>query len=105
MIRRPPRSTLFPYTTLFRSAEQQEAHGTDEHRLRGEAQRLGLLELVRDLGRGEAERLPRLELRDDIVVVRVEPLRHFHRDDVAAPPAPPPPPAPAPAPPRHRAPP
>src|SRR3712207_6914680 len=24
MIRRPPRSTLFPYTTLFRSAEQGE---------------------------------------------------------------------------------
>src|SRR2546421_12780658 len=24
MIRRPPRSTLFPYTTLFRSAEFQE---------------------------------------------------------------------------------
>src|SRR2546430_17678158 len=24
MIRRPPRSTLFPYTTLFRSLEQQE---------------------------------------------------------------------------------
>src|SRR3712207_7962014 len=24
MIRRPPRSTLFPYTTLFRSAAQQE---------------------------------------------------------------------------------
>src|SRR3712207_7836297 len=23
MIRRPPRSTLFPYTTLFRSAQQQ----------------------------------------------------------------------------------
>src|SRR5256885_3307633 len=23
MIRRPPRSTLFPYTTLFRSSEQQ----------------------------------------------------------------------------------
>src|SRR2546428_13220091 len=28
MIRRPPRSTLFPYTTLFRSA------GTDQARLR-----------------------------------------------------------------------
>src|SRR5256885_9905051 len=27
MIRRPPRSTLFPYTTLFRSAEA-ETHGT-----------------------------------------------------------------------------
>src|SRR3712207_7551478 len=26
MIRRPPRSTLFPYTTLFRSAEGLEAH-------------------------------------------------------------------------------
>src|SRR2546425_6609103 len=25
MIRRPPRSTLFPYTTLFRSADQAEA--------------------------------------------------------------------------------
>src|SRR5258708_17174504 len=25
MIRRPPRSTLFPYTTLFRSAPPQEA--------------------------------------------------------------------------------
>src|ERR1043166_1194199 len=26
MIRRPPRSTLFPYTTLFRSAEDGAAH-------------------------------------------------------------------------------
>src|SRR3989442_9576006 len=25
MIRRPPRSTLFPYTTLFRSADEREA--------------------------------------------------------------------------------
>src|SRR2546430_5188449 len=29
MIRRPPRSTLFPYTTLFRS--QRFAHGLDRH--------------------------------------------------------------------------
>src|SRR3712207_8937487 len=27
MIRRPPRSTLFPYTTLFRSGERREALG------------------------------------------------------------------------------
>src|SRR5258708_27063586 len=27
MIRRPPRSTLFPYTTLFRSSFPVEAHG------------------------------------------------------------------------------
>src|SRR2546430_12132485 len=26
MIRRPPRSTLFPYTTLFRSREAEEKH-------------------------------------------------------------------------------
>src|SRR3712207_7775302 len=29
MIRRPPRSTLFPYTTLFRSASCQEARHRD----------------------------------------------------------------------------
>src|SRR2546428_12854785 len=28
MIRRPPRSTLFPYTTLFRSQEQNDASST-----------------------------------------------------------------------------
>src|SRR2546428_3249720 len=27
MIRRPPRSTLFPYTTLFRSGPQSTEHG------------------------------------------------------------------------------
>src|SRR2546430_7760011 len=28
MIRRPPRSTLFPYTTLFRSALRERAYGS-----------------------------------------------------------------------------
>src|SRR5260221_2361611 len=32
MIRRPPRSTLFPYTTLFRSASYHGAHAQDTHR-------------------------------------------------------------------------
>src|SRR2546422_3241224 len=37
MIRRPPRSTLFPYTTLFRSPDLVEAGGGDEgHRVRGD---------------------------------------------------------------------
>src|SRR2546427_5922437 len=27
MIRRPPRSTLFPYTTLFRSRKRRQRHG------------------------------------------------------------------------------
>src|SRR5258707_9639511 len=30
MIRRPPRSTLFPYTTLFRSHDQRELPGVVE---------------------------------------------------------------------------
>src|SRR3712207_8511509 len=29
MIRRPPRSTLFPYTTLFRSHRRRHQHGDD----------------------------------------------------------------------------
>src|SRR2546429_4632964 len=33
MIRRPPRSTLFPYTTLFRSSLTEEARGTALARL------------------------------------------------------------------------
>src|SRR3712207_9341091 len=30
MIRRPPRSTLFPYTTLFRSSRAAQAYGSNE---------------------------------------------------------------------------
>src|SRR3712207_7268818 len=30
MIRRPPRSTLFPYTTLFRSDHERQQHGVDD---------------------------------------------------------------------------
>src|SRR3712207_9050818 len=32
MIRRPPRSTLFPYTTLFRSEDEEDLQRTDERR-------------------------------------------------------------------------
>src|SRR2546427_4274055 len=33
MIRRPPRSTLFPYTTLFRSTKRYGRYGTSNHRV------------------------------------------------------------------------
>src|SRR5688572_32453879 len=33
MLRRPPRSTLFPYTTLFRSDDAGEPDDTHEHRV------------------------------------------------------------------------
>src|SRR5471030_3424352 len=42
MIRRPPRSTLFPYTTLFRSRTQ-----LDGHRAGVERQEEGVFEVVR----------------------------------------------------------
>src|SRR3712207_9208580 len=41
MIRRPPRSTLFPYTTLFRSDAHRRRHGQGQGRaLHGERQEL-----------------------------------------------------------------
>src|SRR3712207_7247760 len=49
MIRRPPRSTLFPYTTLFRSARVER----------------------RDLGLGDLERLPEHPARRGLVEPRV----------------------------------
>src|SRR3712207_7772955 len=41
MIRRPPRSTLFPYTTLFRSLPVRPARGVEQH----DRRRLGLARL------------------------------------------------------------
>src|SRR5215813_5022603 len=37
MIRRPPRSTLFPYTTLFRSARTQRVHDGIDRRAEEDA--------------------------------------------------------------------
>src|ERR1035438_10925726 len=53
MIRRPPRSTLFPYTTLFRSAlviegERGGIHEVVDERLRGEVE-IDLVDGHRDL--------------------------------------------------------
>src|SRR2546425_9407492 len=47
MIRRPPRSTLFPYTTLFRSLPDDEFH-------------------IRAAVRGARQRHPRLQLDLDV---------------------------------------
>src|SRR2546422_8810231 len=51
MIRRPPRSTLFPYTTLFRSAARATLLATEE------ARRGVWLTLVSDLGQAYFELL------------------------------------------------
>src|SRR3712207_8020189 len=67
MIRRPPRSTLFPYTTLFRSARDRDA-GPAGHHL-GDLVGVDLLgQEDRGLGLGVGGSLglrqPALELRD-----------------------------------------
>src|SRR2546422_2332156 len=59
MIRRPPRSTLFPYTTLFRSVLSVGLHvGSDGHQLGGRQQveRQPELRLVRQRDHQAAER-------------------------------------------------
>src|SRR5438105_8404508 len=46
MIRRPPRSTLFPYTTLFRSCEDELQARADRARFAGHTQKLALKDAV-----------------------------------------------------------
>src|SRR3712207_7093965 len=62
MIRRPPRSTLFPYTTLFRSGGPLGAggHGADEHqRVQRLAVRVVSVQVAHGAaGEGAAEPLP-----------------------------------------------
>src|SRR3712207_8958425 len=55
MIRRPPRSTLFPYTTLFRSGPELRMRAEDEVGRGGSPPGLargGIAALVHVLGRG-----------------------------------------------------
>src|SRR3712207_7999611 len=47
MIRRPPRSTLFPYTTLFRSLAHRERRGILD----------GLEHFAREVGAGKRKRI------------------------------------------------
>src|SRR2546429_9765061 len=60
MIRRPPRSTLFPYTTLFRSHPTEDHHGQDAdgleegERLRIDEHLLGREQHTHDAGEGRA---------------------------------------------------
>src|SRR3989442_9294020 len=56
MIRRPPRSTLFPYTTLFRSRERRgrrrdRGRAHRRRRRRGGGRRVGAAALQRDRDR------------------------------------------------------
>src|SRR2546426_8787157 len=60
MIRRPPRSTLFPYTTLFRSVEPPALHGDERA---GDVLRRQIA-LLRTAFEGERREVDRGEIRD-----------------------------------------
>src|SRR5260370_42227882 len=49
MIRRPPRSTLFPYTTLFRSQGGDDRQTADEFRNQAEFEQILRLQILQDL--------------------------------------------------------
>src|SRR2546430_2786153 len=78
MIRRPPRSTLFPYTTLFRSLhplngpspqrhkEHQEEVSPQKHRGRGEASIRSSAAMGRSVGRSE-EHTSELQSQSNLV--------------------------------------
>src|SRR5688572_30988881 len=55
MIRRPPRSTLFPYTTLFRSVRAAVAAALDEREVVGVVDLSGLREAADWLGQQVGE--------------------------------------------------
>src|SRR5947207_10940659 len=71
MIRRPPRSTLFPYTTLFRSVEGDEHLAKPGLPLARVPEREGVLvqriELVRASGRRSEEHTSELQSHSDLV--------------------------------------
>src|SRR5215217_4777903 len=65
MIRRPPRSTLFPYTTLFRSPPPVEIEGIRSHS--SSSSRIGVLVTVRPVRRRSEEHTSELQSRQYLV--------------------------------------
>src|SRR5437773_8382684 len=64
MIRRPPRPTLFPYTTLFRSAQERRRRQLDDPQLLQAAHRFGP---ARSDGRRSEEHTSELQSHHELV--------------------------------------
>src|SRR5256885_7050631 len=62
MIRRPPRSTLFPYTTLFRSVVLTAFSAPGRHPVARQRARAGV---ERRVAQGSADAAPSASLRDE----------------------------------------
>src|SRR2546428_1767099 len=87
MIRRPPRSTLFPYTTLFRSARITRLMRANGLRSLGELQKRSIDDtewywnaVVHDLGiRRSEEHTSELQSRSDLVCRLLLEKKNAHR--------------------------
>src|SRR3989442_3029229 len=71
MIRRPPRSTLFPYTTLFRSGRGAHGGGAGARRSPGRLPRDPRLPTAAPAGRGRARGADRKSTRLNSSHVRI----------------------------------
>src|SRR3712207_8346001 len=69
MIRRPPRSTLFPYTTLFRSVDEE----VEEDFVEGEALQRASLQLERP------DRIDEARISVLLRVLRIEAINVLHQ--------------------------
>src|SRR5258708_11150686 len=78
MIRRPPRSTLFPYTTLFRSPDVKPNHGW-RHTFKSRAIRARIDARVRDAIVGHAPRTVADAYEHPTVADMAEALKRFPR--------------------------
>src|SRR2546428_7778657 len=67
MIRRPPRSTLFPYTTLFRSSSPGSASCTNTPSLTGSFASRGPISSTRKSADRSEEHTSELQSRSDLV--------------------------------------
>src|SRR5258708_12153531 len=82
MIRRPPRSTLFPYTTLFRSLQSDEVTGLPAHRIAalGVSRTFQNIRLFKDLTALENVVVGMHTRRPDDTPAHLATLPPFHRD-------------------------
>src|SRR3712207_8334044 len=81
MIRRPPRSTLFPYTTLFRSAAPANSRASPDWRMSFESVRDWLQEHAPDLRLIEAH-ASTATVNDAAAALDVEPRSEEHTSEL-----------------------
>src|SRR5260221_9432553 len=88
MIRRPPRSTLFPYTTLFRSVWDDLQQGRREGRRRYRQRKARKIAYRASLGDRKSTRLNSSHTVISYAVFCLKKKKHYHTDPDAHTPVP-----------------